>query len=372
MPALPTARLLIVDDELAQMKALVNTLRDEGYETEGFASAREALAALQERKFDLLLTDLMMPEVDGIELLRAAQKLDDHLVGVVMTGHGTIDSAVEAMKAGALDYLLKPFNLSIARPVLHRALEMRQLRIENAKLQQRVLERTAELEASNEELEAFAHTISHDLRAPVRGIDGYSHILMEDYATQLPEEAKTLLRSISSNAHDMARLIEDLLSFARLSRQPLEKRTVNMVHLVEDVIVSLRREQGERQVEVRMGQLPDCSGDPSLLKQVWVNLLSNAFKFTRQRNPATIEIGSQQLANESVYFVRDNGAGFDMRYAEKLFGVFRRLHRADEFEGTGIGLSIVQRIVRRHGGRVWAEGKVNEGATFYFALAPSS
>ena len=141
-----------------------------------------------------------------------------------------------------------------------------------------------------------------------------------------------------------------------------------MVPLVEDVLESLQREQGERQLEVRLGPLPDGSGDPSLLKQVWVNLLSNAFKFTRPRQPAIVEIGFQQLADERVYFVQDNGAGFDMRHAEKLFGVFRRLHRADEFEGTGIGLSIVQRIIRRHGGRVWAEGKVNEGATFYFTL----
>jgi two-component system, sensor histidine kinase and response regulator len=368
MPEAPPARILIVDDEASQMKALCDTLGHAGYETAGFTNGREALAAMQETKFDLLLTDLMMPDLDGIELLRAAQEKDPELVGVLMTGHGTIATAVEAMKAGALDYLLKPFNLRIARPVLERALAMRRLRIENARLQQDLQKRTADLEASNQELEAFAHTISHDLQTPLRGISGYSHILLEDYGAHLPENAKTFLHSISSSAHDMGQLIGDLLSFSCLSRQPLEARVVNVLQLVEDVLRSLRQEHEGRHVEVRIGQLPDCSGDPSLLKQVWVNLLSNAFKFTRRRPQAIIEIGSQRQGHENVYFVQDNGAGFDMRYADKLFGVFRRLHRADEFEGTGIGLSIVQRIIRRHGGRIWAEAKVDKGATFYFCL----
>lgn len=367
MPESLTPRILIVDDEARQMKALCDMLGDAGFETAGFTGSEEALAALQTAKFDLLLTDLRMPGLDGIELLRAAQQVDSHLVGVVMTGHGTIATAVEAMQAGALDYLLKPFALSVALPVLNRALAMRRLRMENERLQEHVRERTAELEASNQELEAFSHTVSHDLRAPLRGIDGFAHILTAEFAAQLPERARALLGSISKCAGDMGRLIEDLLKFSRLSRQPLDRRPVNMVHLVEDVLRDLLSET-ERLVEVRVGRLPDCSGDPSLLKQVWMNLLANAFKFTRLREHAIVEVDAQTSAKEYVYSVRDNGAGFDMRYVDKLFGVFRRLHRAEEFEGTGIGLSIVQRIVRRHGGRVWAEGIVNEGATFYFTM----
>ena len=369
MPDLPLARLLIVDDEPAQMKALCDTLESEGYSTTGFTSPAKALAALREEKFDLVLSDLMMPEMDGITLLRAAMKADSNLVGIMMTGQGTIATAVDAMRAGALDYILKPFKLSAILPVLSRALEMRRLRMENAELVRRVRERTDELEAANRELESFSFSVSHDLRAPLRAIDGFSRILTEEYAAHMPLEAQEMLDRVTIKARRMERLIEDLLRFSRLGRQSLSKKPVKIAALMNEVLEELRKDTAERQVEIGVGDLPDCLGDASLLKQVFANLLSNAFKFTRHKEKATIEVGCRREEADQIYFVRDNGAGFDMRYADRLFGVFQRLHREDQFEGTGVGLSIVQRIVLRHGGRIWADAEVDKGATFYFTLA---
>jgi PAS domain S-box-containing protein len=226
-----------------------------------------------------------------------------------------------------------------------------------------------QLEAANKELEAFSYSVSHDLRAPLRTIDGFSQALLEDFGAQLPEEGQRQVRTIREGAQRMGMLIDDLLSFSRLGRQSLTApAVVDMDRLVREVLEDLLPERKGRRIEIRAARLPDSCGDGAVLKQVWANLLSNAIKYTRTRDPAVVEIGSTVEAGETVYFVRDNGTGFDMRYAHKLFGVFQRLHRAEEFEGTGVGLAIVQRIVERHGGRVWAEAAVDRGATFHFTL----
>ncbi len=225
-----------------------------------------------------------------------------------------------------------------------------------------------QLEAANKELEAFAYSVSHDLRAPLRAVDGFSQAVLEDYGPQLPPEGRHYLESVRNGAQRMGQLIDDLLTFSRLSRQPLEKRTVNSAALVREVLEDLRALQLNRRVDIRIAELPSCKADPALLKQVWVNLLSNALKYTRTRDLAVIEVAGRTDGSETMFWVRDNGAGFDMQYAHKLFGVFQRLHRADEYEGTGVGLAIVQRVVHRHGGRVWAEGAADRGATFYFTL----
>jgi len=238
----------------------------------------------------------------------------------------------------------------------------------NTELEHRVVERTAQLEAANKELEAFSYSVSHDLRSPLRAIDGFSQALLEDYALQLPEEAQKDLRTVRQGAQKMGALIDDLLTFSRLGRSPLHRRTVDVSAMVRAALEDLAYLREGRNIEIRCGDLPDCQGDPSLLKQVWINLLSNACKYTLKREAAMVEIGSQQEPGETVYFVRDNGTGFDMRYAGKLFGVFQRLHRAEDYEGTGVGLAIVQRVIHRHGGRVWAEGVVDQGATFYISL----
>ncbi len=238
----------------------------------------------------------------------------------------------------------------------------------NADLERRVVERTAQLEAAVKELEAFSYSVSHDLRAPLRAMDGYSQAVIDDFGSQLPAEGHRYLDIIRQETQRMGQLIDDLLEFARLSRQPLQRRRVNTDTLVREVLADLHAQQEGRQLEIAFGALPSCLGDRPLLKQAWINLLSNALKYTSRRERAVIEIGCTRGSDLNTYFVRDNGTGFDMRYAEKLFGVFQRLHRADEFDGTGVGLAIVKRIIERHGGTIWAEAAVDRGATFYFTL----
>ena len=210
--------------------------------------------------------------------------------------------------------------------------------------------------------------MSHDLRSPLRAIDGFSRILLKDYADGLDAEGQRLLNIIQANTRTMGQLIDDLLAFSRLGRRKLQVADLDMGPLVQNVVRELQDTLGDRTVQWDLRPLPESRADQALIRQVWVNLLDNALKFTRPRESAVIEVGCRSAADEEVYYVKDNGVGFDMQYAAKLFGVFQRLHRYEEFEGTGVGLALVQRIVQRHGGRVWGEGRVNGGATFYFSL----
>jgi len=221
---------------------------------------------------------------------------------------------------------------------------------------------------AEQELESFSYSVSHDLRAPLRVIDGFSLALLEDHGKSLPREGQDLLTRVRQQAQRMAQLIEGLLQFSRLGRKPLDVASVDLAALAQTVAQELQQANPDRVVEVKVSGIPPAMGDRGLLRQVLTNLIGNAFKFTRQRPDAQVEIGSRDDDGECVYYVRDNGAGFDMRYASKLFGVFQRLHPAADFEGTGVGLALVQRIVHRHGGRVWGEGRENEGATFHFTL----
>ena len=243
-----------------------------------------------------------------------------------------------------------------------------EIRALNADLERRVAERTAQLEAANKELESFSYSVSHDLRAPLRAVDGYSQMLEEDYIDKLDAEGRRLLGVIRDSSQKMGALIDDLLAFSRLGRRPLSAAKTDMNALVQEVLSELRPVAGEIAQQCVIGRLPAAWCDRALLRQVWGNLLSNAFKFAGKREQPVIKVAGYRSGTENVYSVSDNGAGFDMRFYNKLFGVFQRLHGNDEFPGTGVGLAIVQRVVTRHGGRVWAEGKVNEGATFYFAL----
>jgi light-regulated signal transduction histidine kinase (bacteriophytochrome) len=233
-----------------------------------------------------------------------------------------------------------------------------------------VTERTQQLESANRELEAFSYTISHDLRAPLRAVSGFTAILLEDYSDGIPAEARGYLKRVKDSGEHMGHLVDDLLAFSRFGRQALRTQKVSINVIVDRAVAQLASSIEGRQVEVVIGDLPDAECDAALLEQVFVNLLSNAYKYSRRREQARVEVGVLETsATEGpTYFVRDNGAGFDMEYADKLFGVFQRMHRSEDFEGTGVGLAIVHRIVERHGGRIWAEAKVDGGATFYFTL----
>lgn len=238
----------------------------------------------------------------------------------------------------------------------------------NAELEQRVAERTAQLEAANKELEAFSYSVSHDLRAPLRAVDGYTRMLLEDYESRLDAEGKRICAVISDSARDMGKLIDDLLSFSRMGRAAIQPSTIDMATMARSIFYEITASEGRERIDFRVGTLPSIVGDPTLIRQVWMNLLSNAVKFSSMKDRAVIAVGAEKRGEEIVYCVRDNGAGFDMQYVNKLFGVFQRLHSSKEFEGTGVGLAIVQRIILRHGGRVWAEGEIGKGATFYFTL----
>ena len=238
----------------------------------------------------------------------------------------------------------------------------------NRTLERRVTERTQQLEAANNELEAFSYSVSHDLRSPLRAIDGFSHMLIEDYADKLDNEGKRLLEVVRNNTKRMSQLIDDILKFSRTGRLEFTSSKIDMEKMAHTVVEELQPSIAGSKLQVEIEHIPSSTGDPAMMDQVFANLLSNAIKFSHTREAPKIHVGATVKGDETIYFVRDNGVGFDMQFADKMFVVFQRLHSMEEFEGTGIGLAIVKRIVTRHGGRVWAEGKVNEGATLYFAL----
>jgi signal transduction histidine kinase len=360
-------RILIVDDEVPVMTALRNTLEDEGYQAEGVSSGTKALQILKEGGVDLMLTDLMMPKMDGITLVGRALAIDPFLGAIVMTGHGTISTAVGAMKEGAFDYITKPFKLNAILPVLERALGVRRLKIQNAELEKRIRDRSAELEAANKELEAFSFSVSHDLRTPLRAISGMADLLMTSKSDPLPPEVRRRIEMIHKGTREMDKLIDDLLAFSRSGSHPVARVPVDLEEMVRTVFSELVTDHG---AEIIVRPLPPVEADEAMLRQVVVNLLSNALKFSRGTDQPRIEVGVDGTSAESfpIFYVRDNGVGFDMDDSHKLFGVFQRLHHSREFEGTGVGLATVRRIVERHGGRIWAAAAPGQGATFYFTL----
>jgi signal transduction histidine kinase len=372
--------LLIVDDEAAQMRAMCDTLELEGYSVTGSTSANQALQLMRDERFDLAITDLTMPGMDGIDFLKAAKELDPLLIGIVMTGHGSIDTAVAAMKAGAFDYILKPFTLRLIRPVLERALSVRDLMDENVQLRQTeemirrlnqnleelVEQRTRQLTDANRELEAFAYSISHDLRAPLRAINGFTQLLVED-GKEMSERSRGYLERVMGSARRMEELIEDLMRLSQVNGAELRRIDIDVSRMVVNIVSELQSRDPQRQVVTDICDGVHAKADPRLLRIALENLLGNAWKFTRDSEAPHIEFGVAN-ANSPRFFVRDNGAGFDARHAKDMFVPFRRLHSAAEFPGSGIGLSIVHRIIRRHGGDIEAEGSPGSGATFYFSI----
>jgi PAS domain S-box-containing protein len=254
------------------------------------------------------------------------------------------------------------------RDITRRRADEREIRDLNHDLEARVLERTAELKAVNKELEAFTYSVSHDLRAPIRHISGFTKILVVKFQPCLPPEAQRHLQTIEQAAGRMGEMVDEMLKLARLGRQELSVEVTGLSSLVAEVVTMLAPEIEGRQVEWKIGELPPMECDPTLIRQVFQNLIGNALKYSRTRSPAVIEIGQTKKDGAKVLFVKDNGVGFDMKYADKLFGVFQRLHLAEEFEGNGIGLATVERVIKKHGGRVWVEAELDRGATFYFTL----
>lgn len=365
----PPARLLVVDDEAPQLQALCEVLRLEGHDVTGCESPQEALGTMESQRFDVLLTDLNMPGVDGIELVRRALEIDADLVAVLMTGQGTIPTAVEAMRVGALDYVLKPFRIAAIRPVLVRAIDVHRLKVSNRRLQEAVTHRSAQLEAANRELDSFAARIAHDLRGPLLAMLGFSRVISEHGADRLDETNRGYLQRVIAAGERAERMVRDLLAFARSGELALRHMSVELDRVVAAARDAVTGEANDRPVEWHVQPLPRVWGDAALLELVFVNLLSNALKYTRTRKTARIEIGSvRQDDGRHAVWVSDNGVGFDPAYAERLFCPFQRLHPADQFEGNGMGLANVKRIVERHGGAVEADSRPNEGATFRIVL----
>ena len=369
-PSAPSSsRLLVVDDDPAQRDALLDTLSDEGYEVEVCASPAAALQRVVATNFQLVLTDLQMPEMDGIELTRLLQDAAPDLVVVLMTGKASVPSVVEAMRNGAIDCIQKPFRAATLLPVIERALEVQRLRASNRRLEAEVQRQFEQLVAVNGELDAFAARISHDLRGPLVNMRGILEMAREDVSNQELPDLKMLGLGVDSGNLAL-RMVKDLLDFARLGDQPMELVPVELDKVLRDAMNAVGSLTQGRDIIWDTGPLPYILGQEGLLLQAFVNLLSNAIKYTSGKEAAQITVKAVASAASAVEICfTDNGAGFDSNLADQLFKPFRRLHSNDEFIGEGMGLANVRRIVERHGGAVRAKGSLGEGAEFILTFS---
>jgi two-component system, NtrC family, sensor kinase len=383
-------RILAVDDSETYLQQVAEALRAEGYDLVLARSGEEALELLAVQPVDCVLLDLMMPGIGGRETCQRVKNTPNmrDIPIVLLTAVEDRQTMIQGLSAGADDYIAKSSDFDVLRARVLAQIRRKQFEDENRIIREQLLRtelesleaRTAremaearaalveELQAKNEELDSFSYSVAHDLRAPLRSLDGFSLALLEDYGDKLDDNGREYLKFIRESAQQMATLIDDLLSLSRVTRSEFRREAVDLTEIARQIAVRLQDTNPDRQAEFTVADDLCVRGDNNLLALVLENLIGNAWKYTSKRSVARIEVGSVKHKGQPALFVRDNGAGFDMAYAAKLFGVFQRLHSAREFEGTGIGLATVQRIVRRHGGRIWGEGKVDGGATFYFTL----
>ncbi|TGM98505.1 sensor histidine kinase [Leptospira dzoumogneensis] len=365
------AKILIVDDRPENLLALETVLKDLDVDLIRALSGNEALKATLHHDFALALLDIQMPEMDGYELatiLREEEKtarLPFIFISAVYTDNMNVFKGYER---GAFSFITKPFEPQILRNKVKFFVEKHMQEISLQNLNQDLLKKNEELESANKELDAFCYSVSHDLRGPLRAIEGFAKILQEDYTKDLDDEAKRILGVIVGSTLKMDKLIDSLLLLSRMGKKEITKTIVNVSELVQHILYELQVETQNGKTKIQIGELYPVMGDMELLGQVFINLISNAIKYSSKKEEPIVEIGCNRANGENTYFVKDNGAGFNMKYQNRLFGVFQRLHDNRDFEGVGIGLAIVHRIVTRHGGKVWAEGEVGKGATFYITL----
>jgi two-component system sensor histidine kinase/response regulator len=377
--------ILLVDDQPANLVALEAMLQGLGQNLIKAESGREALKWLLTHDFAVILLDVKMPEMDGFEtalLIRQRDKSRHTPILFLTAADSSQNHAVRGYAVGAVDYLVKPVVPEFVRSKVAVFVELAkktellrrqaQLLAESEQAAVRLAETRAELvrdlEHKNRELESFSYAVSHDLRAPLRRIDSFSRAVLESQGERLDESGRRFLSRVREASQHMSQLIDDVLYLSRVTRADLREQEVDLSALARLILARLREGEPERVVEVKIRPGVVVTGDGQLLRIALENLLENAWKFTSRQAESRIEFGVTQVAGEPTYFVRDNGAGFDMTYADRLFGPFQRLHPQNEFPGSGIGLATVQRIIHRHGGRVWAEGLVGQGATFQFTL----
>lgn len=380
------ATILIIDDSQANRYSIENLLQSEGRQFLTASNGSEGLKLALNNNVDLIILDVQMPDLDGFEvasILKSNRKTKDIAIIFASAEKSERASIMKGFEGGAVDYLLKPLDPDLTKAkvdvLLQIQLQKKELLQKNESLERadaQIKELNNELkknvdalQAINKELESFSYSVSHDLRAPLRALIGYSSMLQEDYGEQLDEEGRQLLRTIVNNATRMNQLIDDLLEFSRAGKTELRMSKIDMRGIV-NVLCKEIMENSPHRAKIVINELKPAYGDPMLIRQVWLNLLSNAIKYSANVAEPVVEVSSAAEDSMITYAVSDNGAGFDMKYADKLFGVFQRLHKDTEFAGTGIGLSIVQRIVLRHGGVVSAESEVGKGATFRFTLPP--